>query len=179
MVAPAPAIPTYNFKDGETWTFKVKGKAEIQPYGVAGPLTVKFSKGPKGWMMTLNHKTEMEMNGETGPGQEMTGVFGVDSQLIPDGSGEGALMFGDQLLAALAMPTKEEVKLPLLGDAVTFTTKAVEEKEFIKVTSQCKGLVGQHVVERWIDAKTSRLVKAKVVSTMAIGKINYELLPVK
>jgi hypothetical protein len=172
-------LPTYALKDGETWKFAVKAKVEIQPYSYGGVLTVTFKSKGKLYDMVLNYKSEMEMNGEKGPGPEELAIFETDEHLKPTGSGQGAINFGDQLLSILVLPSDGQVRLPLFADSSLFATKATVEKDMIRVTSAISNRYGESTVDRWLDAKTKKLLKAKCSTKNALGITNYELLPIK
>lgn len=177
---PATTLPTYGLTDGETWSFRVKAKADIQPYSYGGMMTIKFAAKSDGkWTMTINHKEEMEMNGEKGPGNQTLAMWEVTPDLKPTGTGQGANVFGEQLMGSLFLPSAPEERAPLFGMNPVFVTKVEEEKDRLKVTSNIKDTSGDHTVERWLDAKSRKLLQVKCVSSSAIGKITYELLPVK
>lgn len=179
-LASTSTLPTYALTDGETWSFRVKAKADIQPYSYSGLLTIKFDqKRDSKWIMSINHKEEMEMNGEKGPGNQTLAVWEVTPDLKPTGSGQGANVFGEQLMGSLFLPSQTEERAPLFGMNPLFVTKVEEEKERLKVTSNIKDTSGDHTVDRWLDAKTRKLLQIRCVSSSAIGKITYELLPVK
>ncbi|MBS1720855.1 MAG: hypothetical protein JST35_10445 [Armatimonadetes bacterium] len=181
LVLRAEPYPTYKIQTGDTWTFKVKAKVDVQPYTIIGDMKVKFDAMPSGknWQMTLNHKVEFEMNGEKGPGNNMTSVWEVSPQLVPTGPGQGMNIQGEQLLIALMLPTKDQEAFAGFAEGNLYTSKVTTEKELTKITSTAKDSRSTHTVERWINPKTGRLVQAKVVTTGPIGGIRYELLPVK
>jgi hypothetical protein len=180
LLAPEVALPSYTLTEGDTWKFQVKAKADIQPYSIGGPLTIKFGKRPNGkWSITMNHKSELEMNGDKGPGQEAMAFFEVEPTLLGTGAGEGSLLFGQQLAACLALPGKASTKFTNFDVITEYTSKATEEKEMIKVTSSAKAQTAQYAIEQWIDKKSGKLVQAKCVTTNATGAIRYELLPSK
>jgi hypothetical protein len=174
------ALPKYNLVDGETLSFKVAGKVEIQPYAIGGTLTLKTKKkGNDLWMAEITHNTEFIAEGETSPGGPQMSVWEMEPNLKPTGSGEGANLFGEQLMAILVLPTQEKEKFPYFSDSSVFVTTATKDGDFIKVTSKISNPGGEHVVDRFLNAKTLKLVKGKCLSTTGIGKTTYELSPIK
>jgi len=175
------ALPSYGYKSGDVLTFKVNAKAEIQPYGIGGILTVKLTEKTPGklWNMELNHKTEFVADGQRSPGQEQMAIFETTPNLMPTGAGQGMLMFGDQLAAILVLPTEAEMKLPIFTDRSVFKTTSTKDDKFVKVTSAVTDVTGTHTVDRYLDIKTMKLVKAKCVTKNATGLITYELSPAK
>ncbi len=173
----AEGFPKYTFKEGDTWTFAVKAKADIQPYGVGGDLTIQFQSVPglKSLAMVLKHKSEMVVGNDKAPGAEYAAAYAVNESLLPSGAGEGALMFGPQFLAALLLPSAPEARVPLNGLPHVYSSKVALDKELTKVSSVAKGPVESYTIDQWVDAKTGRLVKATVVTTNATGKITLEL----
>jgi hypothetical protein len=172
-------LPAYKIADGDTWKFNVKAKAEIQPYTYGGTLTVGFKSKGQLWDMTINHKVMFEANGEKGPGPEQVSVWEVQPTLYPTGTGEGANTFGDQLMGILFMPDKAQVQCSILASNAVFNTTSATENEMLKVTSKIEHPTGQHTIDRWLDPKTLKLVKAKCVTKNATGLITYELTPIK
>lgn len=180
VTVPQVSLPTYRLNDGEKWNFVVKAKAEIQPYGIGGPITLSFKQKTGGkWDVMMNHKTEFEMNGEKGPGNEMAALFEMDGTLTGTGSGQGMLLFGEQLNMILALPASERTTWAWITGNEPVITKATKDQTMIKVTSEAKNPTGQHTIERWLDEKTLKLVRAKAVTKNATGLITYELLPAK
>jgi len=179
--APAPlraeGFPKYTFKEGDVWTFAVKAKADIQPYGVGGDLTITFQSVPglKSLAMVLKHKSEMVVGNDKAPGAEFAAAYAINESLLPNGSGEGALMFGPQVLAALLLPSAPEARVPLNGMPTVYSSKVSADKELTKVSSTAKSQVESYTIDQWVDGKTGRLVKATVVTTNATGKITLEL----
>lgn len=179
--APAPlraeGFPKYTFKEGDVWTFVVKAKADIQPYGVGGDLTITFQSVPglKSLAMVLKHKSEMVVGNDKAPGAEFAAAYAINESLLPNGSGEGALMFGPQVLAALLLPSAPEARVPLNGMPTVYSSKVSADKELTKVSSTAKSQVESYTIDQWVDGKTGRLVKATVVTTNATGKITLEL----
>jgi hypothetical protein len=158
----------------------VKAKADVQPYSIGGTLTVKTNiKGDDLWMMEINHKLEYIADGQTSPGGDQPSIWEVKPNLSPTGSGQGANMFGDQLMACLLLPMTDKERYPLFGDNVLFASATMKVEEMIKVTSKVSSPTGEHTIERYLNAKTLKLMKAKCESKSALGKIVYELLPSK
>ncbi len=173
----AEGFPKYTFKEGDVWTFAVKAKADIQPYSVGGDLTITFQSVPglKSLAMVLKHKSEMVVGNDRAPGAEFAAAYAINESLLPNGSGEGALMFGPQLLAALLLPAAPEARVPLNGMPTVYSSKVSADKELTKVSSTAKSQVESYTIDQWVDGKTGRLVKATVVTTNATGKITLEL----
>jgi hypothetical protein len=174
-------LPKYNLVDGESLSFKVKAKAEIQPYSYGGKLTLKFKAKEEGklWMTEIVHQEMMEMNGESGPGANTMSIWEMNSALRPTLSGQGANVFGLQLMACLWLPSEEKEQTQVFGDMWQVATTATKVDTMIQVTSKVTEQVATHVIDRFLDAKTMKLVKAKCVTKNATGQIVYELLPTK
>lgn len=176
----APAYPTYNIKEGDTWTYIVKAKADIQPYAIGGKLTMKFGSTPTMPLaITVEHATMMEVGNEKADGGTTSAIYGVDKMLAPTMSGQGAMLFAPQFLAAIYLPSKAADNMVFLGQMTEFRSTTSEDKDLVKITSSAKTQIESTSIEQWIDAKAGRLVRAKVVTTNATGKISYELLPVE
>jgi|GEM_PF-1819578 len=186
--ASAPAFPTYNFKEGDTWTYQVKAKADIQPYAIGGKLTMKFISAPTMPLaINVEHATVMEVGNEKADGGTTSAIYGVDKMLAPTNSGQGAMLFAPQFLSAIFLPANNGGNMVFLGLMTEFRSGLMtefrsttsEDKDLVKITSSAKTQVESTSIEQWVDPKAGRLVRAKVVTTNATGKITYELLPVE
>lgn len=178
--ASAPAFPTYNIKEGDTWTYQVKTKADIQPYAIGGKLTMKFISAPTMPLaINVEHATVMEVGNEKADGGTTSAIYGVDKMLAPTNSGQGAMLFAPQFLSAIFLPANNGGNMVFLGLMTEFRSTTSEDKDLVKITSSAKTQVESTSIEQWVDPKAGRLVRAKVVTTNATGKITYELLPVE
>jgi hypothetical protein len=180
LVLGQASLPKYSIADGDVWKFTVKAKNEMQPYSTAGALTVSFKqKSDTVLAMLISHDVVMEAQGQSAPSGKQESYWEVSKGLSPTGSGEGMNQFGPELMSILLLPTKATETYMIPIERSVYTTKSVEEKDFIKVTSNVKSPISEHVIERWLDAKTFRLVKGKCVTKSAIGNTTYELNPAK
>lgn len=189
LAAPAPMaadtkatpLPKYGWANQDSVTFKVRAKAEIQPYAIGGTLTLKLTERTPGktWRMELSHAVEMVVGSETSKGDTMTGWYEVDQSLYPTGTGEGAFLFGPQLLACLILPATSHERIVLFGRDLWVSTVS-EKDNMITITTNIEEQAGaKHSIVRVLDAKTRKLVRAKCETRNAMGLTSYELTPVK
>lgn len=179
--AKATPLPKYGWANNDSVTFKVRAKADVQPYAIGGTLTLKLTERTPGktWRMELSHAVQMIVGNETSNGDTMTGWYEVNQTLYPTGTGEGAFLFGPQLLACLILPATSHERIVLFGRDLWVSTVS-EKDNTITVTTNIEDQTGaKHNIVRLLDAKTRKLVRAKCETRNALGLTSYELTPVK
>ena len=170
------AFPLYGFEEGKTYTYTVKAKAEIQPYSIGGKLKLKLTKkDDEKSTLDLLHEVMFVQGNESGKGNSEPSMWEVNARLMPTGTGQGANMFGQQLMASLALPSAASERTYFFGAQGTSVSSVKVLEKAIVVSSKITDVTGTHTIERTLDPKTRVLLKSTCVSALGIGKTTYEL----